>query len=397
MEKVNVKIRFLPSDKNRSSLKQFQILDRNLSVVSSEWKTENSSEENLAPDIYVVGVVLPNGQKFQEIINLSPGQSKIVRLKEASNNRFADNSHTADFSVIGSSVKEPQQTYEIYPNKVGSIFYDQYSAGKTTAQLWSYEEGKEDVQSVPEFKHLVMDPLGQTIKLNVKKGFVSRFEIRARSGYSLFVLLPPVGSVSLRIKSMASLVDIENEFDISVDLPNARAQALLELLNRGEINRAKSLMQNFNIAENLLNDKMTDPTSAAVGAYYLLKTRELDRLHGWVYNLAERFKWLADGPIIYAWQLLLQDAENCSSEIREQLLESCDRGHPVFTEGLRLLYEGLVRCSFFFGKDDLKVAEALNKTKRFLESADLSKEITTYRVKDSGGSASNWSDRIFMY
>jgi hypothetical protein len=365
--------------------------------VSSDWKIENALEKDLAPDIYVVRVVFPNGEQLEDIINLKSGETKIVRLRETLRSGSVDNNHTDDFRIIGSSISNSQETYEVFPNKAGSIFYDQYSSGRATAVLWSYEEGEEKIQSVPEFKHLLMDPHGQTIKLNLKNGFVSRFEIKERSGDSLFVLLPPVGRLSLRIKTMASLIEIENEFDISVDLPNVRANALLELLNRGEINRAKSLMQNFDIAENLLNNKMIDPTSAAVGAYYLLKTRELHRLHNWVSNLAVRFKWLADGPIIYAWQMLLEDPENCSSEIREQLLKSCDRGYPIFTEGLRLLYEGLVRCSFFFGKDDLKVAEALNETKKILESADLSKEITTYRVKNPNGSASNLSDRIFLY
>lgn len=397
MEKVNIKIRFLPNDKNRLGLKQFQILDKELRVVSSKWISENASEENLAPDIYVVRVVLPNGEKFQEIVNVSDGQKKIVRLGESLDSVVLNNINKDDFLVIASGTKPELDAEKGFPNIIGNVFYDQYLSGKTTAFLWSYENGKEEARSIPEFKYSIVDSYGQTIKMKVNKRSVSRFEIRAKSGYSLFVLLPPVGTIVLTIKSMAALIDIENEFDISVRLPNLRAQALLELLNRGEINRAKSLMENFDIAENLLYSKMTDPTSAAVGAYYLLKTRELERLHSWAANLAERFIWLADGPIIYAWQMLLQDGEKCSIEIRKQLLESCKRGYPVFTEGLRLLYEGLVRCSFFFGKDDLEVEKALNDTKRFLASADLSQETTTYRVNNPAESATNLSDRLFLY
>ena len=89
-----------------------------------------------------------------------------------------------------------------------------------------------------------------------------------------------------------------------------------------------------------LFEKMDDPYAAAVGAYLLLRLKKFSEMRDWARNLASRFDFLADGCVIWAWQLIHQQQWN-SQEIRKYLLMAVERGLPVYSEGLRLLTDGL--------------------------------------------------------
>jgi len=66
------------------------------------------------------------------------------------------------------------------------------------------------------------------------------------------------------------------------------------------------------------------------------------------------------------------------SGIREWLLQAVERGIPVYTEGLRLLYEGLNQVWYHNKKADSKVGEALKKISPYIEVYDCSQETTTF-------------------
>jgi hypothetical protein len=85
---------------------------------------------------------------------------------------------------------------------------------------------------------------------------------------------------------------------------------------------------------------MSDPYAAAVGGYLLLKLRRFDLLHEWPRNLAQWVQHLPDGCVLWASQLIEQHPDR-EQEIRDMLLTAVERGVPVYTEGVRLLIEGL--------------------------------------------------------
>jgi hypothetical protein len=85
---------------------------------------------------------------------------------------------------------------------------------------------------------------------------------------------------------------------------------------------------------------MGDPYAAAVGAYLLLKLQRFDLMRTWAKNLADRFMELPDGCVIWASQLAQERPESLD-EIRSYYTMAVQRGLPVYTEGLRLLMDGL--------------------------------------------------------
>jgi hypothetical protein len=84
---------------------------------------------------------------------------------------------------------------------------------------------------------------------------------------------------------------------------------------------------------------MDDPFAAALGAYLLLRLRRFDLMRAWARNLANGWPTLADGSVIWAWQQIHQ--RGSEPEIRDYLMRAANAGLPVFTEGLKLLNDGL--------------------------------------------------------
>jgi len=64
--------------------------------------------------------------------------------------------------------------------------------------------------------------------------------------------------------------------------------------------------------------------------------------------------------------------------IRDRLIEAVNRGIPVYTEGLRLLYDGLTMLSFEFKQKDEAVEQAFARIKQYMAYADMSQETTTF-------------------
>jgi len=121
---------------------------------------------------------------------------------------------------------------------------------------------------------------------------------------------------------------------------------ILNYLRLGKMDAAQGMLPWAPTSEQLLSDKRSDPYAAAVGAYLLLRLQHFELLHDWPRNLADWMEFLPDGCVIWATQLMRQKPESVD-EIRTYLLRAVGRGLPVFTEGLRLLLDGLV----LLGKD----------------------------------------------
>lgn len=116
--------------------------------------------------------------------------------------------------------------------------------------------------------------------------------------------------------------------------------SILGYLERGDLYAAEAMVDWVRQAKDLLAGKVADPYAATVGAYLLLKLRQFDLLHEWVKNLADWFEYLPDGCVLWAWQGIHQ-RPGTEDEIRSYLLRAADRGLPVYSFNLRLLFDGL--------------------------------------------------------
>jgi len=239
-----------------------------------------------------------------------------------------------------------------------------------------------------------------------------------------FVSLPPHSIVDVTISPRG-----EDDLAVEVTTRNIQAEALLGYLRSGAIEgadlTAEPLLAN---AESLLRGKLADPIAAAIGGYYLLNTARLERLSDWGPNLSRWFPWLADGAVINAWQHLhagraelsahppagreapsgrrrsrwlqliidawqklaprhrhpegLKDADQHFAEMRQQLLLAIGRGIPVYTEGLKLLVDGLRLLRHDSRRRHAELDDALAFIEPYANAADWSAATVTYGGTD---------------
>jgi len=209
-----------------------------------------------------------------------------------------------------------------------------------------------------------------------------QFEVQVGNGLHLFEL--SVGGISqfLSLPSARSVIAVRT-YDSGDDVysradartANHDVESLRGYIQRGELDIARKLALEVT-AERYLQAKTSAPRIAALGAYFLLRVGELDRLHDWPDNLTNWREWLPDGPVIAAWQRLRSDNPDYE-EILELLQEAVSRGLPVYTEGVRLLKDGLD----LFASDeeeDWDVAADLAWVEKYAQAMVWDKSETTF-------------------
>jgi len=197
--------------------------------------------------------------------------------------------------------------------------------------------------------------------------------VEVRSGAARQYLALPAEQSIVSIRSFAA----GSAFYTSTDVRTADddVEALRGYIQNGELAVARTLAPEV-MAERFLRSKVAAPRIAALGAYFLLRVGDLERLHNWPDNLTRWKTWLPDGPVIAAWQRLQADQPDYD-EAYELLLEAARRGPPVYTEGVRLLKNGLD----LFANDDEEewaVADAVAEIDRYGKAMNWGKSETAF-------------------
>lgn len=159
----------------------------------------------------------------------------------------------------------------------------------------------------------------------------------ATSGGELRVRIPGRAR-QIRVTS-DELGDDQRVLSVRVRTEHDLADTLGGYMARGDLHSAASMTSWIDGAEDMLLHKLQDPCAAAVGAYLLLRLRRFELMRSWARNLADNWPDLADGSVIWAWQQVHQ--RGSESAIRQYLGRAAGTSLPVFTEGLKLLGDGL--------------------------------------------------------
>jgi hypothetical protein len=148
-----------------------------------------------------------------------------------------------------------------------------------------------------------------------------------------------------------------------------RADALLSYLTQGAFDSARRIGSSIadSELEEILSQKRRDPASAVISGYYSLRADHI-RHPDWVKNLADWFPLVPDGAVQYGWCLMRQPTPD-TVQARQYFLEAARRGIPMYTYGVRLLYDGL---SLFAERapDDKEVADAFYSIRRIASATD---------------------------
>jgi hypothetical protein len=162
---------------------------------------------------------------------------------------------------------------------------------------------------------------------------------------------------------------------------NPQADAILAYLNQGAFEAARNTGDRLiEQMDSLLGGKVSDPTSAIVAGYCMLKASSI-RHEDWLENLANWFPGLPDGAIICGWGLLYQNPPD-QQAARDYFLMAARRGIPMYTVGLRMLMDGLKFCRSL-SEGDGEIRQALQAVRRVADNADWKADVTSFSLPTS--------------
>jgi len=345
--------------------KHVALLDQKLKTVEGSWVTSSKFEFlGLSPGNYVVRVSAGSGILKDTVVEVKKGRDQEVTVD------------LTDISPRGS------QEWVYFSKFSEGDFHktDFRSVYKISADRLTHRDGQWG-NAVPEIliPDVIQNP-GEIYTIITGKE-LSLLRLSCANFPDKFIWLPPGHKLRLLIRPAEGPSEVVHPLEAIVSADDWKAETVMTLLKSGDFKQVRSLMPEEE-AERLLYAKNEDPAAAAIGGYYLLKTGALNKMHNWAENLANRFPYLPDGPIIHARWLLLSSSSVFPQyqNIRRWVLEAIKRGMPVFTEGLRLLYETLIRLHAMGNGNDLLINEALHHVEDCVSMVDWSMETTTFNA-----------------
>lgn len=353
----------------------------------------SSQDVNVDPGTYVIEAQLPSGQSTQQVVSVNQDQIADVEMQTA---KLSPHDYHA-WAYLNKSA-----THQLQRSLQNLVFEGAW------VRLWRKDNGAHWQTMVSELEDgSTWDDDGVNYRLNAFGG-MQMLQVGGPGVPWKFVVLPGAQALRVLIRPANGPTDDVHPLDIVVSTNNTGAEAILSMLNSGAIDEAKA-MENAGAAEMMLYSKRVDPTAAAIAGYYLLKSDELQRLHDWTKNLANWIDWMADGAIIHAWFLLKAvryqggDPIEAQLKARTLLLEAVERGVPIYTEGLRLLRDGInIMCNDLA---DTAAREAKAIVDAYTQSCDWSAPLTTFLGSEPDkpspqpmtGKPESLTDLVFLY
>jgi len=361
MSSVNIRMNF----QNDRELKQLEILDSNLNIVATEWISAAEYNIPVQEGVYAVRVTDLRGVKYLRSFTAGKEPNIIVNIE----NEGIENEERYKIKTHGRELLEIKNLmYFPYPYdgkfNYDEKFIDEFLIGEKFLNIFPvsiFNEGN----------------INQAYQINTDDKPNSRFYLKY--GTINFLVKLPINEHLIVVASKNRGIQSTHELCFTIELESKETETLLRMLSAGEVEKAKSLFEHINFAEKLLYDKIENPSYASLGGYFLLRTNSMENLHHWPKNLADWFDWLPDGCIIHATQLM-RGLNPDLDEVRKYLLKAYYRGIPQFTDGLKLLHEGLMRLHYINDKEE-EIADAYKEVRNWLSCADPSSAFTVLRSR----------------
>jgi hypothetical protein len=355
-----------------------EIFNESFQAVEQKWLTaRDTSEFALDPGVYGVRASLSSGKVFEQAVYIQPDRMEDCRVP-----LYAASPHESQEWAYFTQPAARTTSERLWEPRYAGLWL----------RLWEYTPAAGwTLASLPAVDVVTWDGDGVSYSLSMPGQVLRALQVGGDKIPWKLVAVPPSERVQVLVRP-APRSTRGHPLKVVVSGGNVESETLLALIQRGDTNQARDWDQQARIAENLLYSKVRDPLAAAVGGYFLIRLNDMARLHDWANNLANLFDWMADGAVIHAWQLLAEGRggrQESQSAACARLLTATQRGFPLYTEGLRLLRDGLLLFARQPGRKDKKVHEALNSIGEYAAAADWSVTTTTFL----GGRPDNPSSR----
>lgn len=309
-----------------------EIRDSNMRLVE---QSTRARQFNLSPGLYQVSAVLEDGREHRELVEIKKDATAKIQLSAAE---------------PPSPPTQQQQPAGEMPLAVGP------QTGGLAISSYNVEPRYTQRADSPPQQNMS----SQSARESKLVGVTGAKLLRETPGQWIFGSAGPIDAVpsaTVRVANRETTISLPTSPQSSDDTCAVRvdykehssrvtawitperivANALMNMLASRQV---RSAVQMAEEATELLRQKYSDPTGAALGALILHKVGRLERLESWVRNLAQDFPWLADGKILVA-SINFERRSNMD-EVRALAIDASKR-RPLFTDCYAILLDVLRR------------------------------------------------------
>jgi small subunit ribosomal protein S5 len=308
---------------------------------------------------YLVRIFMPSGEIICEQTSIISGEHNILNVAYQDSNLISR-------CYLGNKPLDDH-------NDIASEFPG------TWQRLWTYSEKSWQVQDWPS-----------EYKPSKNKGTIS-YELRVPSDICYLqiggdkiarrlISLPPSARIKVLIYSTHGKNNPDNDLAMSVVSDSSRSETLLSYMEAGLFDAAKIIVDEI-FKEKSISLLLDDPLLGSIVGYYLLQVETSSNYFDWVDEFVGKYEWLPDALVIKAWKSLRTLGNSNKGLIRQNILDSLQRGVPIYTKGLKLLTEGL---ELFKGdalsrdQTDSEVENALQDIRKYYTASDWFQPLTTF-------------------
>jgi len=345
--------------------KLIELKDNTLKTVSSFWTKEGTNKlPSLKMGLYVLSLKLSTGKEYQQVVDISNADPKQVTF------------------YVRTTVQKRFRSSEVLPepyfrqSKGNMVLDTRAERNKPAAQLYKLilDNGIWDPLFLQNFtaQDLSNTMISYQFTTNDRP---SAIRVDFEGLQSKMIICPPNQNLKLTFKKSIGPEEMVHPWNVYIRTDNEKAEALLDLISSGAIGEVGNLW-NPDEDGNMRDMKKEDYAPAVIGGYYSLKSMPYERLHNWAKNLADWHSFIPDGNVIYAWILIADPVNNV--EIRRRLLAAESSGIPIYTQGLRLLQDGLSQLSSLYTSGDKEIEAALKQINHYCRHVDWTQRLSTF-------------------
>lgn len=359
----------LQGDESIAAAIAVEVVNADLETVAELSLSGHEQQEvEVAPGKYLIRASLPSGERIKVKTTVAADEQKQVVLSPPA----SDHSWLQWQHFLGNAYATPARSPFLFQS--------------TWLRLWTYHNQTWSVDALP-LQASGQDQAVINYCLDVSDAAAQQVRVLQLGGTQVpwrFVALPPASRLEVLIGPAQESAEGDHTpgdtLSVAIASHNWNAETLLRYVASGNLESAKIVGKDLANAEALLSEKLTNPMGAAIAGYYLLRVGAVERLQQWAAHFANQFNWLPDALIIHAWQLLQQPQPNL--ELAEQrLLQASERGIPLYSRGLRLLFDGLQ----LFQKQpvvqpelDRAIAQSIKTIQPYAAAVNWAQPLTTF-------------------
>lgn len=286
-------------------------------------------------------------------------------------------------TVASVSLGPDERVDVVLPNEADLGMTVSTESGGSLAGVWARLWVNGSLSSWREYR-IDQGDQGRRFTIQTNPRAASYIQLGGKKHAWRITALPPSRNNEVIVWEASDAPTFYDAVGVTLHSDDSLSESLLDCISIGRLDVARRLatriLEDFELAHRDAPYR-DNPAGPVIAAYLCLRTGGLAQLDKLTDRLVERFDWLPDSHVIHGARLLRSSERDGVGTARAEFLDAIKRGVPRYTEGVKLLHDGLQTLSEMataLNREDPEVSAALKHMAPYVAAVEWNSILTTY-------------------